>query len=108
MFWESNPRKFLGVRGTQMTPNPSSAVRPTPGQKRAMRAMLRSLLGKFDFNRLCLGIKVGTVEDDVLEVLVPAENCAADIKLHHSEEIGVAAEYALGHPIRKVNVLSKM
>ena len=82
-------------------------VRPTESQKRVMRAMLRSLLGKFDFNRLCVGIKVGTVEDDVLEVLVPADNCAADIKLHHSDEIAVAAEYALGHPIRKVNVLSK-
>lgn len=40
--------------------------------------------------------------------LVPAENCAADIKLHQSDEIAVAAEYALGHPIRKVNVLSKV
>jgi hypothetical protein len=91
-----------------MTPIPSRGeVRPTSGQKRAMRTMLRILVGRFDFNRLCLGIKVGTVEDDVLEVLVPAENCAADIKLHHSDEIAVAAEYALGHPIRKVNVLSK-
>ena len=91
-----------------MTPIPSlDEVRPTRGQKRAMRTMLRSLLGRFDFDRLCLGMRVGTVDDDVLEVLVPAENCAADIKLHHSDEIAVAAEYALGHPIRKVNVLSK-
>jgi hypothetical protein len=91
-----------------MTPIPSlGEVRPTPGQKRAMRTMLRSLLGRFDFDRLFFGIKVGTVDDDVLEVLVPAEHCAADIKLHHSDEIAVAAEYALGHPILKVNVLSK-
>jgi len=52
-------------------------------------------------------MKVGTVGDDVLGVLVPAGNCAADIKVHHSDEIAVAAEYALGHPIRRVNVLSK-
>jgi hypothetical protein len=69
--------------------------------------MLRSLLGRFDFDRLCFRMKVGTVDDDVLEVLVPAENCAADIKLHHSDEIAVAAEYALGHPIRRVDVLLK-
>jgi hypothetical protein len=91
-----------------MTPIPSlGEVRPTSGQKRAMKTILRSLLGRFDFDRLCLGIKVGTVHDDVLEVLVPAENCAADIKLHRSDEVAVAAEYALGHPLRKVNVLSK-
>jgi hypothetical protein len=91
-----------------MTPIPSlDEVRPTRGPKRAMRTMLRSLLGRFDFDRLCLGMKVGTVGDDVLDVLVPAENCAADIKLHHSDEIAVAAEYALGHPIPRVNVLSK-
>ena len=91
-----------------MTTIPSlDEVRPTRGPKRAMRTMLRSLLGRFDFDRLCLGMKVGTVDDDVLEVFVPAENCAADIRLHHSAEIAVAAEYALGHPIRTVNVLSK-
>jgi hypothetical protein len=91
-----------------MTPIPSlGEVRRTRGQKRAMRTMLRSLLGRFDFDRLCFRMKVGTVDDDVLEVLVPAENCAADIKLHHSDEIAVAAEYALGHPIRRVDVLLK-
>ena len=46
-----------------------------------------------DAKKLCLGMKVGTVDDDVLEVLVPAVNCAADIKLHHSDEIAVAASY---------------
>lgn len=69
--------------------------------------MLRSLLGTFDFDRLCLGMKVGNVDDDVLEVSVRAENCATDIKLHHSDDIAVAAEYALGQPIRTVKVLSE-
>ena len=81
-------------------------VRPTSGQQLAMRTMLRSLLGEIDFERLCPGIKVGTIDEDVLEVFVPAENCAAEIKFRHSDDFAVAAEYALGRPIRKVNVLS--
>lgn len=80
-------------------------VRPTTGQKRALRTMLRSLLGTSDFDRLCLGMKVGTVDEDVLEVSVPAQNCAIDIELHHSDDIAVAAEYALGHPIQTVKIL---
>lgn len=59
-----------------MTPTPSlDKVRPTKGQERALRTMLRSLLGKFDFDRLCLG-KVAAVDDEVLEVLVPADSQA--------------------------------
>ena len=69
--------------------------------------MLRSLLGTFDFDRLYLGMKVGNVDDDVLEVSVRAENCATDIKLHHSDDLAVAAEYALGQPIRTVKVSSQ-
>ncbi len=80
-------------------------VRPTSGRI-AMRTMLRSLLGEIDFERLCPGIKVGTIDEDVLEVFVPAENRAAEIKFRHSDDFAVAAEYALGRPIRKVNVLS--
>lgn len=80
-------------------------MRPTSSQKLAMRTMLRSLLGEIDFDRLCPGIKVGTIDKDVLQVFVPAENCAADIKFRHSDDFAVAAEYALGQPIRKVNVL---
>jgi hypothetical protein len=80
-------------------------VRPTSGRI-AMRTMLRSLLGEIHFERLCPGIKVGTIDEDVLEVFVPAENRAAEIKFRHSDDFAVAAEYALGRPIRKVNVLS--
>ena len=71
-----------------------------------MRTMLRSLLGEIDFDRLCPGMKVGTIDEDVLQVFVPAENCAAYIKFLHSDDFAIAAEYALGQPIRKVNVLS--
>jgi hypothetical protein len=81
-------------------------VRPTGRQKHAMTTMLRSLLGEINFNRLCLGIEVGALDDDVLQILVPAEKCAADITRHHSDEFAVAAEYALGRPIRMVNVVS--
>jgi hypothetical protein len=58
-----------------------------------------------DFNRLCLGIEVSTLDEDALQIFVPAENCAADFKLHHSNDFAVAAEYAIGRPIRTVNVL---
>ena len=30
-----------------------------------MRTMLRSLLGEIDFDRLCPGLKVGTIDEDV-------------------------------------------
>jgi hypothetical protein len=73
-------------------------VRPTKSQKLAM--------GEIDFNRLCLGIVVGTLDENVLQIFVPAENCAAYIKLHHSDDFAVAAEYAIGRPIRTVNIMS--
>ena len=81
-------------------------LRPTSDQQLAMSAMLRNLLGEHDFERLCVGIKVGDINEDVLQILVPAENRAADIKLYHSDDFAVAAEYAIGRPIRTVNVLS--
>jgi hypothetical protein len=93
-------------RRLQKETHADNEVRPTSGQKLAMRTMLRRLLGEIDFDRLCPGIKVGTIDEDVLQVFVPAENCAADIKFRHSDDFAVAAEYALGQPIRKVNVLS--
>ncbi|SRR5579872_4721379 len=89
-----------------MAPVASLRVRPTDRQKHVMRTMLRSLLGEADFNRLCLGMEVGALDDDALQILVPAERCAADITLHHSDEFAVAAEYALGRPIRTVNVFA--
>jgi hypothetical protein len=89
-----------------MTPIPSLfEVRPTSDQKLALRKMLRSLLGEIDFDRLCLGIKIGTLDGDILQIHVPAKNCAAEIKHRHSDDFAVAAEYALGQPIQSVNVL---
>jgi hypothetical protein len=88
-----------------MTPITSlHEVRPTSDQQRAMRAMLRSLLGKIDFDRLCLGIKVGGIDQHILQIFVPAENCAADIRRYHADDFAVAAEYALGLPVRMVNI----
>ena len=80
-------------------------VRPTSGQKLAMRAMLRSLLGEMEFDRLSREVNFGTVDEGVLLIFVGAENCAAEIKLHHLDDFAVAAEFALGQPIRTVNVL---
>ena len=59
-----------------MTPIPSLfEVRPTSDQKLALRKMLRSLLGEIDFDRLCVGIKIGTLDGDILRIHVPAKNC---------------------------------
>ena len=80
-------------------------VRPTSGQKLAMRAMLRSLLGEMEFDRLSREVNFGTVDEGVLLIFVGAENCAAEMKLHHLDDFAVAAEFALGQPIRTVNVL---
>lgn len=80
-------------------------ARPTREQQLVMREMLRNLLGENDFDKLCIGIEVGDINGDVLQIFVPDENCAADIKLHHSDDFVVAAEYALGLPIRMLNVV---
>jgi hypothetical protein len=87
-----------------MTPVLSlDGVLPIKSQKLVMRTMLRSLLGEIDFNRLCLGIKVGTLDEGALQIFVPAENCGADI-IHHADDFAVAAEYAIGRPIRTLGV----
>jgi hypothetical protein len=68
--------------------------------------MLRNPLSGIDFDRLCLGLKVGTLDGDILQIFVPAGNVPSDIMLRHSEDFAVAAEYVLGRPIRKVDVVS--
>jgi hypothetical protein len=80
-------------------------VQATKSQKLAMRKMLRSLLGKNDFSKLCLGIEIVRFDEDALQLFVPAENCAAQIELH-ADDFAVAAEYAIGRPIRAVNIVS--
>ena len=68
--------------------------------------MLTNLLGESYFDRICVGIKVGVINEDVLQIVVPAENLGADIALCHSDDFAVAAEYALGQPIRMVNIVA--
>jgi hypothetical protein len=90
-----------------MTPALSlHGVGPTRGQQLALSKMLRSLLGGIDFDRLCSGMKVGAIDGDILQIFVPAGDFPSDIALRHSEDFAVAAEYVLGRPIRKVDVLS--
>ena len=89
-----------------MTPAPSLHVGPTSGQELALSKMLRSLLGGIDFDRLCPGMKVVTLDGDILRIVVPAGDFPSDIMLRHSEDFAVAAEYVLGRPIRKVDVVS--
>ena len=103
-FTQDQIRSVLGE--TKLIRIPSlHEVRPTSDQQLAMRAMLTNFLGESDFDRLCVGIKVGVINEDVLMIVVPAGNCATDIKLYHSDDFAVAAEYALGLPIRMVNIV---
>jgi hypothetical protein len=101
------PKIRMGSGETKMTPiNSLHEVRPTSDQQLAMSAMLRNLLGEHDFERLCVGIKVGDINENVLQIFVPAENRAADIKLYYSDDFAVAAEYALGLPLRMVEIVA--
>jgi hypothetical protein len=79
--------------------------RTTRKQQVAMKAMLKGLLGTVEFEKLWLGINVGDVEDNVLQIFAPTTESATDIKLHHLEEFAVAAEYGFMLPIRMVDVL---
>jgi hypothetical protein len=78
----------------------------TSGVDVALNKILRGLLGEIDFDRLCPGMKIGTVDEDVLQIFVPAGCFSADIMRRHSDDFAVAGEYALGRPIRRVDVLS--
>jgi hypothetical protein len=80
-------------------------ARPTRGQWLAMERMLTGLLGANEFARLCHGMRVGAVGEDILRIFAPTETCAADIQLGHLDDFAVAAEYAFGRPIRIVNIL---
>jgi hypothetical protein len=98
-------RSVLGEN--KLARNPSlHELQPTSHQRLVMWAMLTKLLGESEFNRICVGVRVGVFNEDVLQIVVPAENFAADIALCHSDDFAVAAEYALGQPIRMVNVVA--
>lgn len=90
-----------------MTPTGSlHELGPTSGVEVALKKILRGLLGDIDFDRLCPGMKVGAVDEDVLQIFVADDHFSVDILLRHSDDFAVAGEYALGRPIRKVDVLS--
>jgi hypothetical protein len=89
-----------------MTPTGSLHDVGPRGVEVALRKMLRGLLGEIDFDRFCPGMKVGAIDEDVLQIFVPAGSFSADIMLRHSDDFAVAGEYALGRPLRKVDVLS--
>jgi hypothetical protein len=76
------------------------------GAEAALKKMLKGLLGEIDFDRLCPGMKVGSFEKDVLQIVVPTAGFSADLMRRHADDLAVAGEYALGRPIRKVDVLA--
>ncbi|MDB5565732.1 MAG: hypothetical protein JWP84_2298, partial [Tardiphaga sp.] len=80
-------------------------MRPTDDQQLAIEAMLNNLLGAREYDRLCLGMKVGGMDEDVLYVFVSNESCAAEIEADHSDDFAVAAQHVLNRPVRCVNVV---
>ena len=68
----------------------------------AIRAILNALIGPGEFDRLCLGMRVECVEDGILYVFVPNEDCAAKIEANYSDDLAVAAEQVFSQPIRIV------
>jgi hypothetical protein len=80
-------------------------MRPTQNQQLAIRAMLNTLIGSGEFDRLCLGLRVERVDDGVLSVFARNEDCAAKIEANYSDDLAAAAEQVFSQPIRIVNVL---
>jgi hypothetical protein len=80
-------------------------VHPTKNQQLAMRAMLNTLIGPGEFDRLCLGLRIERIDDGILFVFVPTEDCAAKIEANYCDDLAVAAEQVFHQPIRMVNVL---
>lgn len=78
-------------------------MRPTREQQLGIEAMLNNLLGPWEYDRLCLGMKVAEMNEDILCVFVSNERCAAEIEADHSDDFAAAAEYILKRPVRRVN-----
>jgi hypothetical protein len=82
-------------------------MRPTPDQELALEAMLNGFLGAAVYDRLCLGMTMGSIDEGVLTIFVSSENCAADIEHNYSDEFAIAAEQVFRLPIRSVNILPR-
>ncbi len=79
-------------------------VRINLNQQLAVQATLDALMGRQQFERLCTGMRVH-IDNDILYVFVSNESCAAEINASFSDDLAVAAEQALGKPVRTVRVL---
>jgi hypothetical protein len=86
-------------------PPQEANMHPTRNQQLAIRAMLNTLIGPSEFERLCLGMRVERIDDGVLYVFVPNEDCAAKIEANYSDDLAAAAEQVFSQPIRSVSVL---
>jgi hypothetical protein len=64
----------------------------TPNHQLAIQAVLSTLIGSREFDRLCLGMRVERIDHDILYVFVSNENCAAEIVANYSDDLAVAAE----------------
>jgi hypothetical protein len=80
-------------------------MHPSPNQQLAIRAMLSTLIGPGEVDRLCVGMRVERIDDGNLYVFVPNEDCAAKIEADYSDDLAAAAEQVFSQPIRMVNVL---
>ena len=82
-------------------------MRPTKDQQLAIEAMLNSLLGAPRYDRLCLGMTIEGMDEDILYVFVSDESRAAEIESDHSDDFAVAAEHVLRRPVRRVNFVPR-
>ena len=80
-------------------------MHPTQNQQLAIRAMLNTLIGPGEFDRLCNGMRVERTDDGILYVFVPNKDCAAKIEANYCDDLAAAAEQVFSQPIRIVNVL---
>ena len=80
-------------------------MHPTLNQQLAVQAILNTLIGPGEFDRLCLGMRVERIDHGILYVFVSNEDCAAKIEANYSDDLAVAAEQVFSQPIRIVNVL---
>jgi len=80
-------------------------MHPTLNQQLAVQAILNTLIGPGEFDRLCLGMRVERIDHGILYAFVSNEDCAAKIEANYSDDLAVAAEQVFSQPIRIVNVL---
>ena len=86
----------LAGKGTRLRPH--THLTPKPMLKVAGKPVMAYVLDELK--------KLGNVDQDVLQIFFPVAGFSAEFVLRHADDLAVAGEYALGRPLRKVDVLT--